>query len=38
MTFFQSVYEVATKIQDWQNLESYNKPLELPSQKIRRNK
>lgn len=38
MTFFQSVYEAATKIQDWQNLESYNKPLELPSQKIYRNK
>lgn len=38
MAFFQSVYEAATKIQKWQNLESYNKPLELPSQKIRRNK
>lgn len=36
MRFFQEVYEAATKIQNWENLDSYNRPLELPSQKIRR--
>lgn len=36
MKFFQSIYDASTKVQGWENLESYNKPLELPPQKTRR--
>lgn len=37
LNFYQFIYETITKVQNWDNLDIYNKPLELPLQKTRRN-
>lgn len=36
MKFFRIVYEAAKKVQNWENVNTYDKPLELPPQKIYR--